>query len=126
MNRNIFRSLFTYRSREGRSPKENYLTEAFAHALQESPDDCRAWLAQVLGLPVGSIGKQIHVETQVSLASDDGAARAVIDMVIHAQAGGAQATVLCEHKWDSPTSGEWYRDHQPPVRWPYREGRTLR
>ena len=46
---NLFESLFAFHPREDHTPKENFLTEAFAYLLKTDQAVCRAWLSVILG-----------------------------------------------------------------------------
>ena len=103
MTTNIYHSLLTYRPREDRSSKENFLTEAFAHTLRTNPAICRAWLSSVTGEPLDALRGPLDVETQGSFFAPDGKTWSIVDMVIRCGlASGGEVTVLSEHKWDSP------------------------
>ena len=53
--RNLFNALFDFRPREGFSPAENYLSEAFAYALETCDGACDTWLSLALGRKVHAI-----------------------------------------------------------------------
>jgi len=100
----VFNALFAYRKREARTPKEDYLTAAFAYALRASPEDvARRWVAHVADVDSARIAGRVDVKTQVSYDTPGG--RKLVDMVLECDlSGGERLTVLSEHKWDSPTN----------------------
>lgn len=103
MTPNLLHSLFSYRPRDGHTPEENFLTEAFAHTLRANPEVGRAWLASMTGDPLSALGGDFHVETQASFFAPDGKSWSIPDMVVRCDlAGGGELTVLSEHKWRSP------------------------
>jgi hypothetical protein len=103
MSDNIFHSLLSYRPREDRSSKENFLTEAFAYTLRTNPEVCRAWLNHLSGEPIDALCGRIDVETQVRFSAPDDKTWSMVDMVIRCGlAGGDEIMILFEHKWDSP------------------------
>jgi hypothetical protein len=112
MNTNIFHALLTYRPREGRSSKENFLTEAFAHTLRTNPETCRAWLPNITGKPLSELRGDVEVETQVCLNAPAGNKWSIVDMVVRCGlADGGELTILFEHKWDSPARRDQIDDY---------------
>lgn len=101
MTQNLFHALFTYRPREGLTPEENFLTEAFAHTLRANPDVCRAWIASVMDIPPSALRGVPKVETQTSFTAPDGKSWLIPDMVVRCDCVDGQITVLSEHKWKS-------------------------
>lgn len=99
---NIFDALLTYRPRESRSSKENFLTEAFAHTLRTHPDVCRAWLSELSGVSLDVLSGPLDVQTQDSATGPGGSFRSVLDMIVSCHlANGGEMRFLFEHKWDS-------------------------
>ncbi|TGR90590.1 hypothetical protein EN852_039745, partial [Mesorhizobium sp. M2E.F.Ca.ET.209.01.1.1] len=41
---NLFKALFSFRVRDGHSPKENFLTEALVYTLKKNPVAMREWV----------------------------------------------------------------------------------
>jgi hypothetical protein len=44
---NLFSDLFSVRIREDHSPKENFLSECFAHILRAVPGACEGWVSRI-------------------------------------------------------------------------------
>ena len=104
---NIFEALVTYCPREGRTPKENFLTEAFAYTLRTNPDVCRAWLGELTGKPVATLRGALEITTQVSAVDPRGNRRSILDMVIRCGiTNGKEVKILFEHKWESAADCE--------------------
>src|SRR5277367_2586246 len=113
MTSNLFHALFSYRPREGHTPEENFLTEAFAHTLRANPDVCRGWLASVTGEPLTALRGDPRVETQASFFAPDGKSWSIPDMVVRCDlAGGGELTVFSEHKWRSPADLDQLRRYR--------------
>lgn len=99
---NIFHSLFKYHPREHHTPKENFLTQAFAYTLRAHPDACRAWLSDLTGESLDALQGHPNVETQAIFAAPNGKT-SIIDLVVSCSlADGSEVMILSEHKWDSP------------------------
>ena len=96
---NLFNALFEFYPREGHTPKENFLSEAFAYVLRTCDEARDAWLTRVLGRSVKSI--QCEVTTRQTERDEDGIA-VFPDMKISGMRGGQQFEVYSEHKWNSP------------------------
>ncbi|HPC51838.1 MAG TPA: hypothetical protein PLV05_01920 [Verrucomicrobiota bacterium] len=47
---NLFNALFRFHPRDGHAPKENFLSEAFAHVLPTPDAACSAWLGLESGM----------------------------------------------------------------------------
>jgi len=98
---NLFESLFDFHPREGHTPKENFLTEAFAYLLRTEREAGRAWLSHLLGRPV-QLG-ECDVLTRRSERVSDSGGVVYPDLLLDGRlAGGERFAVYCEHKWDSP------------------------
>jgi hypothetical protein len=98
--RNLFNALFDFRPREGFSPAENYLSEAFAYALETCDGACDTWLSLALGRKVHAI--RFEVLTRNTELDDDNN-WIYPDMAIHATLDDGQSIlVYSEHKWNSP------------------------
>ena len=101
--RNIFAELFAYHPSDGLTPKENYITQAFAHILQRYPSLGRRWIAHVTGVKYDDLAKKIHVETQKHFPYPL-QNHSYIDLTIRCRTReGRSIAILSEHKWDSPT-----------------------
>lgn len=99
---NLFHALLSYRPREDRSSKENFLTEAFAYTLRTNTEVCRAWVRSLTGEPPEAFHGPIEVDTQVTLRVPDAKTWSIADMVIRCGlADSSELTLLFEHKWDS-------------------------
>lgn len=110
--RSIFAELFDYRPTMGMTPKENFLTQGFAHILQRYPALGKEWLAHVAGVPVESLTGRLRVTPQAHLR-DSLRGDAYIDLMLRCrQGGGAEVVVFSEHKWDSRTDKEQLQDYR--------------
>ena len=63
-DRNIFKALFAYRLREGKTSKENYLTSSFVYVLRHNVHAAIAIAARFLGTPIEGLRGVAEVETQ--------------------------------------------------------------
>ncbi len=95
---NIFNALFEFRPRDGRTPKENFLTEAFAYVLSHCENARNQWLSHVLGKEVSEVDE---LRTR-SVERDDIGQLVIPDMKISGSLSGEGRFVLYnEHKWNS-------------------------
>ena len=100
---NLFNDLFNVRIREGHSPKENFLSECFAHVLRTQQRACETWVSEICGRSLNLA--KFSVSTRSSQI--DPLKNRVIfpDLRIEATTiEGEGIVVLSEHKWDSPCS----------------------
>jgi hypothetical protein len=100
---NLFNDLFNVRIREGHSPKENFLSECFAHVLRTQEKVCQIWVSEICERSLNLA--KFDVSTRYS-ETDPLKNRVVFpDLRIEATTiEGEQIVVLAEHKWDSPCS----------------------
>jgi hypothetical protein len=97
---NLFNALFQYYPREGHTPKENFLSEAFAHVLATCDAACDAWLSLALDRPVQAAQRQV---TTREAEHDEEATVVIPDMRMRGVLNGGEPFDLSgEHKWDSP------------------------
>ncbi len=101
---NLFNDLFKVRIREDHSPKENFLSESFAHILRVVPGACEGWVSKMYGRSL--ILPEFSVSTRSSELDPLSGAVIFPDLRIDATtADGESIVVLAEHKWDSPCRG---------------------
>lgn len=105
---NLFNALFEFHPRDGHTPKENFLSEAFAYVLKTCDDARDAWLSRVLRQPVKS--KQLKVTTRQTERGDEGVA-VYPDMIIGGENNEKPFTIYSEHKWDSPCNSAQIREY---------------
>ncbi|MFH0938736.1 MAG: hypothetical protein V1899_05590 [Planctomycetota bacterium] len=105
---NLFEALFKFHPRERLTPKENFLTEAFAYILKTDEVVRECWLSKILGREVK--GVKCHIKTQQTEIDDGSATTTRPDMLLHGELQAKQPfTVYCEHKWDSDCDLEQLR-----------------
>jgi hypothetical protein len=103
---NLFLRLFTYRLRDGHTPKENFLTEGFAYVLSS---DRRLHGPVVEKLTGGAVtGSTVdRIETQTLRTDSAFAERCIPDAVIYgSDESGAPFELWLENKWDAQFRGE--------------------
>ncbi|MXW51032.1 MAG: hypothetical protein F4X81_07900 [Gammaproteobacteria bacterium] len=99
----LFARLFKYHATEGRSPQEDFLTEALAGVLESSLRLRVVFVKWVLELDVEtvSVETQKHVETETRM--DEGETKRRLDLWIEAREGsGARHVVVFENKIGAP------------------------
>jgi hypothetical protein len=100
-NDNLFNALFRFHPRDGYSPWENFLSEAFAYNLRTVEGACDAWCSRVAGTPVALAEWEIFTRN----AEHDAEADSTVfpDLKIKGvTTDGEPFYVWSEHKWDSP------------------------
>lgn len=98
---NLFESLFTFHPRESRTPKENFLTEAFAYFLKKDENARNRWLSFLLGEEIGTA--KCSIDTRATEQDPETGEHIYPDLRICGQLSGKETfTLYCEHKWDSP------------------------
>lgn len=98
---NLFNDLFKVRIREDHSPKENFLSECFAHVLRLDNRICETWVTKISGRPIRFKGKP-NISTRTSEIDPSKNAIIFPDLRIDATTiDGEPIIVLTEHKWDS-------------------------
>lgn len=96
---NIFTALFTFHPRNGHSPQENFLTEAFVYVIRNCEKARDSWLRHAIGEPVSTVTELRTRATERD--SDDH--RLIPDMTVSGVLSGGEHFVLySEHKWNSP------------------------
>src|SRR5207302_10855509 len=96
---NLLNALFDLFPNDTPIPRENFLSEAFAHVLRESPNACDRWTSRILKQPVTCADRKIN--TRSSEQSERGS-NVFPDMLIEGRlSDGRQVAVYCEHKWKS-------------------------
>ena len=112
---NLFKSLFDCRPREGHTPKENFLTEAFVHILRNSASARDAWLSLVLGEEVKAGRVILETRRSERILDPTTAEETTVypDLFVSAELlGEGRQVIYSEHKWDSdcvPKQLECYR-----------------
>jgi hypothetical protein len=97
----LFNDLFKVRIREDHSPKENFLSESFAHILRAVPGACEGWVSKVCGRSL--ILPEFSVSTRTSEVDRLTGTVIFPDLRIDATtADGESIVVFAERKWDSP------------------------
>ena len=100
---NLFNDLFNVRIREGHSPKENFLSECFAHVLRTQERICETWVSEICGHS-RNLAK-LNVSTRFSQTDPLNSRVIFPDLRIDATTiEGEEIVILSEHKWDSPCS----------------------
>lgn len=70
-NPNLFLSLFEFHPRDGHTPKENFLTEAFAYLLRTDEPVLNVWLSRLLGRKIERATCEIKTrQTEQDLETD--------------------------------------------------------
>ncbi|RVL84854.1 hypothetical protein CN140_10990 [Sinorhizobium meliloti] len=95
---NLLVSLFTWRPRDGVTPGENFLTEAFVHTLRVNAAFRSQWLTQLLGQSVD--GSSLVIDTRASHSNTDSGTTIFPDVDIRGEfASGTPFALLLEIKW---------------------------
>lgn len=104
MARNLLSSLFKFRPELDRTSSENFLTEAFSHALESDPSALQKWLSFVLQDDECELSS-VEVSTRESCEFPNGDSVLYPDMIVRAcLTSGERIVLYCEHKWDAPCS----------------------
>lgn len=108
---NLFESLFDFHPREDHTPRENYLTEAFAYFLRTDRSVSDRWLSVLFGMNVEDATCEITTrQTEKDLDADTSI---YPDLLIEGQfSDRVPFAVYCEHKWDSPCNHEQLRKYR--------------
>jgi hypothetical protein len=108
---NLFSALFEFRPRDGHTPKENFLTEAFAYFLRTDDRVQTRWLSKLLDREVD--GATCEVRTRQTEQDVDADTSVYPDLLLEGQfSDGKEFAVYCEHKWDSPCDDSQLRRYQ--------------
>lgn len=96
---NLFEGLFNFFPRDGHTPRENFLSEAFAYILRTSEGALDSWVSHVFARRVHC--ESFDVRTRGRKDTEDDS-RVFPDMSIRGTtADGETFEILSEHKWDS-------------------------
>lgn len=100
---NLFKALFSFRVRDGHSPKENFLTEALVYTLKKNPAAMREWVKLLTG---GEISiRSAEINTRLTHIDEENHSSIYPDVhVSGCDAGEKTFNLVVEHKWDSPCS----------------------
>ncbi len=100
-NHNLFNALFRFHPRDGYSPWENFLSEAFAYNLRTAAGTCDAWCSVIARTEVKL--RKWEVFTRNSEHDEEGNSTVFPDLkIVGLTAGGEPFRLWAEHKWDSP------------------------
>ncbi|MBI3882401.1 MAG: PD-(D/E)XK nuclease family protein [Verrucomicrobia bacterium] len=98
---NIFNVLFQFHPRDGHTPKENFLTEAFAHILRTEVAVSEKWLALTTGTKL-SADDTLEIETQRTEVNPATGNAVYFDLFVSVAGDDDRSfQIVCEHKWDS-------------------------
>ncbi|MGO4134061.1 hypothetical protein ACEQ6A_05790 [Rhizobium brockwellii] len=97
-NPNLFISLFQWRPVEGRTPGENFLTEAFVYCLRKNETFRTRWFEEILGSAV--IDSELRISTRASHLDDERETTIYPDIDIRGiLTSGQPFSLLVEVKW---------------------------
>lgn len=97
-DRNLLLNLFAWRPRQNITPAENFLTEAFAHALRQNREFRSNWLGEILGQSVDD--GSLIIETRASYPDVETGTTIFPDIEIRGDlTQGAPFILLIEVKW---------------------------
>ncbi|MBY3251706.1 PD-(D/E)XK nuclease family protein [Rhizobium laguerreae] len=95
---NLFISLFQWRPIDGRTPGENFLTEAFVYCLRKNETFRTRWLKKILGSEV--IDADLRISTRASHVDDERETTIYPDIDIRGVlTSGQPFSLLVEVKW---------------------------
>ncbi|HLX61263.1 MAG TPA: hypothetical protein VKX17_08270 [Planctomycetota bacterium] len=98
---NLFKSLFEFRPRDGLTPAENFLTEAFAYILKTDHAARKQWISRLLGDNVVDV--ECTISTRPGEYDWNGLTTIFPDMLLKGNCSeNKQFAIYCEHKWDAP------------------------
>jgi len=97
---NLFNALFQFHPREGHTPQENFLSEAFAHVLATCDTANDAWLSLAMDRPVHAA--QSYVTTRESEHDEENVTLFPDMRVKGVLKNGEPFDLSSEHKWGSP------------------------
>lgn len=96
---NILNALFEFHPRDGHTPEENFLTEAFVYVLRTSKSAQNAWLSLIMGIDVSV--NQVDFQTRSSEREEEGNV-VYPDLLVDAKLlDGRRIVIVSEHKWGS-------------------------
>jgi hypothetical protein len=108
---NLFESLFDFHPREFHTPRENFLTEAFAYLLRTDEDVRNRWVSRLLDKQIKVAS--FNIKTRPTEKDLDAETSVFPDMVIEGRlSDGEQFAVYCEHKWNSACNHEQLRKYR--------------
>ena len=97
---NLFEAPLIFHPREDHTPKENFLTEAFAYLLRTDEGVRDRWLSVLLRKNVEIVS--CEVQTRRTERDVDADTSIFPDLWISGQFSDGQTfEIYCEHKWDS-------------------------
>ncbi|WP_123834170.1 hypothetical protein [Methylobacterium currus] len=103
VDNNIFNSLFNWHPNDGRTSKENFLTEAFAHVIRSNAHCCSLWMQAIFSQDIDFDSVIINTRASHRLKGEKNTIYP--DMEISGyHADGRKFGLLVENKWDSPAS----------------------
>lgn len=112
---NLFEALFDFHPRESHTPKENFLTEAFAYLLRTDEAVRNRWLSRLLDQEVTEA--RCEVATRKAERDPQGDRWVFPDLVLDGRLPtGERFAVYCEHKWDSPCEPDQLEAYKRVVR----------
>src|SRR4051794_4164316 len=95
---NLFESLFEFHPRVGHTPKENFLTEAFAYLLKTDEGVRNRWLSVLLGRIIEDA--RCNVITRQTEMDSESDTSIYPDLLMDGQlSDGEFFAIFCEHKW---------------------------
>ncbi|UCI17746.1 hypothetical protein FJ970_21905 [Mesorhizobium sp. B2-1-8] len=100
---NLFKALFSFRVRDGHSPKENFLTEALVYVLKRNPTAMREWVRLLTSGQVSA--SSVEINTRLTHIDDENYSSIYPD--VHVSGYDIEENkfnLVVEHKWDSPCS----------------------
>jgi hypothetical protein len=110
--RSVFSTLFTYRNRQRITPRENFLTQAFAYVLEADKVALSAFLKHVANEMPEDDADHVTISTQCGFSSTESTERSVFDMVVRSQVPGREFILLCEHKWGTGINQDQLRKYR--------------
>jgi len=100
---NLFKALFSFRIRDGHSPKENFLTEALVYALRKNPTAMREWVKLLTDGAISA--RSVEINTRLTHIDDENYSSIFPDVhVSGCDTREKTFNLVVEHKWDSPCS----------------------
>jgi hypothetical protein len=100
---NLFSSLFEFRTRDGHSPKENFLTEALIYVIRKNPEAMCVWVKLLAHIDVDA--SSVQISTRLSHMDEEAGTTIYPDVHVSGlDLSGCSFSLIVEHKWDSPCS----------------------
>lgn len=115
MSDNLLENLLRLFPSSGIVPRENFLSEAFAHALRDSREAANAWLSHVLGRPMKCAS--LNISTRVTERNIGEETDIYPDMLVEGiLSSGESFAIYFEHKWKAPCKPEQLRRYSRLVK----------